>query len=778
MPHTSRNLLHGLTRTWLLIGLCLIVLTWWAGQRSWSTDAYVYDRLLTTRIQPPNDDILIVAIDERSLNALGQWPWPRDMHAALLDRLAATDISAVLFDVVFIEPSRQPDHDQRLADAIRRQGHTYLPIILPETSGRSSIPRYLLPAEPLRNAARGLGHIDIRADDDGTVRRIHLRGRSVPQLTLRLYEDLIEDDRVAPPEVTRHLLSRDNTGLDILIPYRGPTYHYPRVSYVDILEGRLPPSLLEDRIIMVGATAKGLGDRHPTPFGAADGGMPGVEIQANLLDGLLQGDIIRDVPTWLASIFSILPLLVFMGLVRALQFRHMAKLTLAVLTVIAMSTWGLLVSGWWWPPTISFGAVIAASILISWRCQATALTWFQQEIGHLENEPGIIPAPVAVPTKEWGLVLHRRLFSLKRAITRLRNTHRFISDAMDSMPIATLVVDMQGRIILSSAQAKQLLRHYEIPDEGSVHDLLVSMTPEGQAAGRRLETDDLGALDDQLYKGNDERHYRLKVSSLVTAVDAFEVGWLIGLVDVTSKRQAEEQRASLLRFLSHDLKAPQSSILALIQLQHSASSRLSEKELLDRVAQQARNALTLTDSFLQLTKIEFGAMEKEFVLLSDVILEAIDQAWPAAQQRGIRIEHDIEDECPMEGDRAYLLRAIFNLLDNAIKYSLPDTCISIEARETAKGIVFDIQDQGIGIPEQDLPHIFDSYQRSSGAHLSTGHGLGLSLVKSVIERHGGTIECQSTENVGTRFRLTLPSYSESPGTADVDGTIHDDPATT
>lgn len=132
----------------------------------------------------------------------------------------------------------------------------------------------------------------------------------------------------------------------------------------------------------------------------------------------------------------------------------------------------------------------------------------------------------------------------------------------------------------------------------------------------------------------------------------------------------------------------------------------------------------------------------------------------------------------MEGDRSYLLRATFNLLDNAIKYSLPDTCISIEARETTAGIILDIQDQGIGIPEQDLPHIFDSYQRSSGARLSMGHGLGLSLVKSVVERHGGTIECQSTENVGTRFRLTLPSYSESPDTEDVDDTMYDDPATT
>ncbi|MDL4864527.1 ATP-binding protein, partial [Halomonas elongata] len=558
----------------------------------------------------------------------------------------------------------------------------------------------------------------------------------------------------------------DQANQEVRIPYRGGNFHYPRVSYIDLLEGRLPPSLLEDRIIMIGATARGLGDRHPTPFGGAEGGMPGIEVQANLLDGLLQGDLIQEVPGWVASALSILPLLGFMALTWAFKFRHMAKLTLAVLAMILMSAWGLLAMGWWWPPTVSLCAVIAASVLISWRCQATALQWFQQEIRRLEDEPSIIPEPASEETAQWGLALHQRLHSLERAITRIRNTRQFITDAMNSLPIATLVVDIQGQVILSSAEAKRLLQYYGVADKGKVQELLACMTPEGQPPAHQSRqegtssNDGLAMLDDTTYNGNDERHYHLKVSPLVTATDAFEVGWLIGFVDVTSERQAEEQRASLLRFLSHDLKAPQSSILALIQLQRTSSSPLSEDILLDRVAQQARNALTLTDGFLQLTKVEFGAMNQDFVLLSDVVLEAVDQAWPTAQQRRVRIESDVEAECPMEGDRAYLLRSVYNLLDNAIKYSTADTTVSVSAKETSEALTIEIQDQGVGIPEQDLPHIFDSYQRSSGAKLSAGYGLGLSLVKSVVARHGGTIECHSTENVGTRFRLSFPTQPD------------------
>lgn len=774
MPHASHSLFRDLTRTWLLIGSLLTVFTWWAGQHTWLADTYVYDRLLTTQTHPPNDSLLIAAIDGRSLEALGQWPWPRDMHADFLDRLTESGASAVLFDVVFTEPSWESRHDQRLAQALERHGHVFLPMFHVEAEDDPSGLRGLFPTDLLRDAARGIGHIDIRTDADGVVRRIRLWEHHIPQLTLRLYQDLIAQERIEPADTLAPFMSHDGNAHEIRIPYRGGTSHYPQVSYVDILEGRVPRSLLADRIILVGATAKGPGDHHPTPYGGAKGGMPGIEIQANLLDGLMQGNITQDMPKWLASLLSLLSLWLFLALVWAFKFRHMAKLTLVILVMMLLGAWGLLAMGWWWPITAGLCSVLAACILISWRCQAAALRWFQQEIARLETVPRLIPEPAPNPARtKWGLRLHQRLLSLEGAITRMHNTRQFIADSIDSMPIATLVVDMQGRIILSSAQAKRLFRSYGIAQDASVHDLLDIMTPETHPTARPVKegNEALGALDDTRYQGADERHYHLKVSPLVTAADAFEVGWLVGLVDVTSERQAEEQRASLLRFLSHDLKAPQSSILALTQLQRTSSSPLPEAELLDRIAQQARNALTLTDSFMQLTKAEFGAMNQGFVLLSDVVLEAIDQAWPAARQRSIDIESDIEDECPMEGDRAYLLRAVFNLLDNAIKYSPPDTRVSITAKASTERITLSIQDQGVGIPEQDLPHIFDSYQRSSGASLSAGYGLGLSLVKSVVERHGGTIECQSTEKVGTRFLLTFPVELE-PLDEDIDDERH------
>ncbi|MCW4153735.1 CHASE2 and HATPase_c domain-containing protein [Halomonas sp. 18H] len=761
MPQASHSLFRDLTRTWLLIGLVLLGATWWAGQQHWVADQTLYDRLLTRQNYATNDAILIAAIDERSLEALGRWPWPRDVHARFLDQLDGLNVKAVLFDVVFAEAA-SGTQDKRLADGLARYGHAFLPVVHDQSPGRRSTSTYLPPITPLRNAARGMGHINIRSDQDGIVRHVALFQNDMPQLTLRAYQHLVSREQVTPEGATRDLLEPHDARVSVRIPYRAGALHYPRVSYVDILEGRLPPSLLANRVVMIGATANGLGDRHPTPFGGDGGGMPGVEIQANLLNGLLEGDIIREVPGWLASLASTVPLLLFMALVWVCKFRHMAKLTLLVLAMTLAASWGILTAGWWWPPLAALCSVIVACVLISWRCQATALQWFQLEIDRLERAPSLIPEPEPAEQDTWGLVLHQRLRSLERAITRIHDTRQFIADSIDSMPIATLVVDVRGRIILPSHQGRRLLQHHQLDAGDNVKTLLARMTAEGPVLTppEPADSEELAALDDTLYTSQHERHYHLKVSSLVTAVDAFEVGWLIGFVDVTSERQAEEHRASLLRFLSHDLKAPQSSILALTQLQRNPESRVSEDVLLERIAQQARSALTLTDSFMQLTRVEFGAMESDFLLLSDVVLEAIDQAWPKARQQGIRLDSDVEGEAPMEGDRSYLLRAIYNLIENALKYSPTGTTVSISVRETTDALTIEIRDQGVGIPAADLPTIFDSYQRSTGADLSAGYGLGLALVKSVIERHGGTIECESTEHVGTCFRLRFTPRPE------------------
>ncbi|WP_411157115.1 sensor histidine kinase [Pseudomonas sp. PSB18] len=110
----------------------------------------------------------------------------------------------------------------------------------------------------------------------------------------------------------------------------------------------------------------------------------------------------------------------------------------------------------------------------------------------------------------------------------------------------------------------------------------------------------------------------------------------------------------------------------------------------------------------------------------------------------------------VSSDQSLLTRALFNLLENAIKYSAPDSWISLAVRCAEGWLICEISDQGKGIGVEELPDLFSQYRRFSSAHGVDGIGLGLSMVKAVVDRHGGQIECHSVVGEGTTFSLRFP----------------------
>src|SRR5690606_21622549 len=130
-------------------------------------DTLLYDQILSTRLEPVPYDVVLIGIDDASIRALGQWPWRRALHAALLDRLTDAGARAVVFDLVLAEESSAfPDDDTLLADAMRRNGATVLPVLV---EGGSGAPVTYYPSARLRDAARSFGHIEAVIGDGGVV---------------------------------------------------------------------------------------------------------------------------------------------------------------------------------------------------------------------------------------------------------------------------------------------------------------------------------------------------------------------------------------------------------------------------------------------------------------------------------------------------------------------------------------------------------------------------------------------------------------------------------
>ncbi|MBE1043153.1 CHASE2 domain-containing protein, partial [Escherichia coli] len=159
---------------WLLVSLLLLPLTALLSLSSGlPLNNLLYDRLRNLAPLAVDPRILVVAIDDRSLESLGRWPWPRSDHAELLDRLAAAGARSVLLDVIFSEPSSNPDSDRQLARSLCRAGNVLLPLLRESVPRYGEPPREIPPTAPLAGCAAGIGHINVEADSDGTVRSVY-----------------------------------------------------------------------------------------------------------------------------------------------------------------------------------------------------------------------------------------------------------------------------------------------------------------------------------------------------------------------------------------------------------------------------------------------------------------------------------------------------------------------------------------------------------------------------------------------------------------------------
>jgi adenylate cyclase len=274
------------------------------------------------------DEIVIVAIDDRSLGQLGHYSsWSRSYHADMADALNSAGARVIAFDVLFSEPT--PD-DEALAASIRSAGNVVIPVAyasitnkLTATGTIVSFQDILNPIRTLQESAVAIGHANIFPDEDGVVRRlpITISGGTdpTPALSLtvvatylrrpRVIESTIEDDvltfagRSIPLDSSRNMLI--NYTCDSLAPIGFKT-----VPYADVLTDNFEPNIFQDKIVMIGATAVGLGDTFWTPAGQR---MSGVEIHATAVDTILTANFLRPVPTT-TTVASIMVLALLCGL--------------------------------------------------------------------------------------------------------------------------------------------------------------------------------------------------------------------------------------------------------------------------------------------------------------------------------------------------------------------------------------------------------------------------------------------------------------------------------
>ena len=784
-------------REWFILSCLLLVLT---ASLAFTDalnriDLVFYDHMMQLNSADVRNDILIVAIDDVSLNELGKWPWPRQRHAELLKKINAAAPLAVGLDILFDEeeapnPDGSTGGDQALAEAIAQGKHVVLPLVS-ESAGHGLDAS--LPIPQLAKVA-GLGHIHIELDADGVARSVFLRegirGQWWPHFALALKDSAQQivpgTEKYLPGERPPTLLRDSNAKSDawqrdyqMHIPFSGGNGHFQTVPYVSVLRGEVPASFLKNKYILVGPTAVGMADSFPTPVSGNDGLVSGVEINANILASLLDQRSIRFLPPLQVIAYNLLVLMMALAAYHLLSPRK-ALITTGVLFVGAIAGSFLMMrfAGWWLPTSPVLCALIIAYPIWSWRRLEAAIQYLGEEFTLLEQEPHLLPEFVDEddnPTPTFTDTLENSINAMRLAANRVRDLRQFVSDSLASLPDATLVTTTDGNVLLSNQVARAYFAGLGIPtvNDALVPYLFAQMSP--PQASEQTQTNSFSWWDildlahtTSMKQGIEVRDPRQQDVLIKSApcynADKILVGWIVSIINITAIRAAERSRDETLHFISHDMRAPQASILALLEMQKDPDTALPTAEFMSRIEKASRITLGLADNFVQLARAESQDYRFEEVDFQNVLIDATEEMWSLARSKQIRIKTVIpDDEFPVRIDRSLVTRVLTNLISNAVKYSPRDTTITCELsieRDLADAVIIcSIIDQGYGIPRAEQNKLFQRFQRfkTSDQPKNDGVGLGMVFVKAVMDRHHAKIDFVSAPNEGSTFNLRFPA---------------------
>jgi two-component system sensor histidine kinase SenX3 len=325
--------------------------------------------------------------------------------------------------------------------------------------------------------------------------------------------------------------------------------------------------------------------------------------------------------------------------------------------------------------------------------------------------------------------------------------------ALDSLIQAVIVCDEHGETVFRNTRAIALMgnRHSDAIAVQAVDELLQTTVP-GTSEERTLE----------LY-GPPRRTLVVRSQSIDNGQRA--LGTIAVIDDVSDRRRLEEVRRDFVANVSHELKTPMGAIGLLAETLLEENEPAISQRLAQRIHTEAFRISRIIDDLLDLSRIESEeSPPREPVLVNLILGEASERVRAAAEQRGVEVAL-VEPSPPVAilGDRRQLTSAVYNLLENAVKFSPDGGVVNLKGDVGNGEVVITIKDSGIGIPTRELERIFERFYRvDHGRSRSTGGtGLGLAIVRHVAQNHRGSVQVESREGEGATFTLHLPLQARS-----------------
>jgi two-component system phosphate regulon sensor histidine kinase PhoR len=418
---------------------------------------------------------------------------------------------------------------------------------------------------------------------------------------------------------------------------------------------------------------------------------------------------------------------------------------------------------------IALGGIVAAliaaiiSFLMSYRINTPleemkqgALRFANGNLTHKLHIEGSQEITLLAETmNQMASQLHERI----ETVTEQRNE---LETMLSSMVEAVVVIDSEGRIVRCNQAAGRLFRFTpEAVKNRNIREVI--RNADVHRFVKTTLTSDTPIEAVVVMNSGNEQFLRAHGTLLRTATRQ-TTGALLVFHDITRLKQLENIRRDFVANVSHELKTPITSIKGFVETLRDGAINDLENALkfLDIIARNANRLNAIIEDLLSLSKIEQEEEKGQLPLLreniKDVLQTAVMVCESKAQDKNITVNLHCPDQLDAQINAELIEQAVVNLLDNAIKYSEPQSTINVSAEQRDEEVVVMVQDFGCGIPNVHLPRLFERFYRVDKARSRNlgGTGLGLAIVKHIVNAHHGRIVVESTPGKGSTFSLVLP----------------------
>ena len=790
-PTGRSNQKHLQRKHWLLLNVLLLAvvgllsLTYPVEELSRRTED-LYFRLRGSQGTSPH--VVLILIDDASLERYGRWPWKRSLLAQVV-RAASAEHPKVLGLDILLSETEDEANDRELAKALKDAGNTVL------VAKISNSPQGRLWVEPLplfAQNALAIGHAQAALGPDSICRSVPVRELSLegPRWAFALEVarvasgNVLEDDgrelRIGQRKIpTVDMYSNAMVaGVEsesprfLPIDYRGqitPGETSPpffAVSVVDLLNGKAGGQL-QGKAVLIGFGSAEIGDRIPTPVSDRLP-MPGVEIHANLIDAILAGRSLSPLNEWLdllvlcafsfSSTWVVLRWPVWRGLV----------------ALAALLTVGLAASYFafaWMHILVGLGPFLCVALLAAPLAQLQNLVLVDrgltQGLRQLQialktaspTKKNSLPAALRAETQPADGDLHWKVSLLRQLQAELSSLYAFDETLLEAMQEGLAVFSADGRVIFRNPQWQSFCEKQGWDATAGLDIFAAALhEPAWRDLRKSLPAPQVW-LDSEVYLGEGLwrlRAVRLKRTSPSDASDLI----MVVVTDQTARLERDRARAEALGFVTHELRTPLVSIQGFAEYLLRYSKERASSEAAATIFQESGRLVAMINTYLDVLRLEAGArpMRKETFQVGESVKQVARVIQPIAQASAIKVRTEIAADLPaLQGDAHLIEGALLNLASNAIKYSARGSEVKLRAEVEGDAVVLEVWNPGPAIPPAELVRLFEPfYRRNEQEETTRGWGLGLAFVKRIAEQHGGKAEAWSESGSGTSFRVHLP----------------------